>query len=690
MRKATLVTVLLVAAVFRLYGLNNVSPPGLAHDEVAHWLINQSILAGQHAVYFTEAYGHEAGFHYVQALFQVLLGDHTLSLRLPAAFAGLLSVAVAFALGRRLFGWQAGLLSAAFLAVLFWPIFFSRLALRAIALPLVAGLSVYCWWQGWVGEWRSRKAEEQLIWFALAGVLSGLSLHTYMAARALPIFYGLFTLYLFLFHRPRFRQVWRGVAVFWLLFAAIAAPLVIYLVNHPQSEFRITEVDAPLRALQAGDLRPVLANSIKILGMVGFRGDPLWRQNVARWPVFEPLLAFAFYAGVALALWRWRDARYAFLLLWFLASAAPSIVTIDAPSSIRLILLLPVLMLFPAVFIHSLSKLFTVWENLSTGVESGKWRVESGEWRLRQFVLRHGPRNWEIERVGGRRSPVVGHRLVGLALIALFLFHGWRTAYAFLRIWPADEEVQFVWQAALTEAARYLDGSAATGPVAIGGWTPETMDPPTMELTLRREDLRLRFFDPREGIILPGEMVNGQRSMVNGQSEEPQSRIVRPGILPFHPLVEDSLGRLGAEIEEGDGFVVYRLAGPVVRPQFPVEATFGNELQLLGYDVDEPCEVSACAVATYWRVVGKAAGPRRLFLHVLDETGELLDQDDGLGAPAADWQAGDLIVQVLELESLPSGSRARIGVYHPVTQQRLLTESGDEFITLPFAMPDAQ
>src|SRR5690554_5753146 len=104
-----------------------------------------------------------------------------------------------------------------------------------------------------------------------------------MAARALPIFYGLWTVYLLLFHRPRFKQVWRGIALFWLLFVLVAAPLVIYLATNPQAEFRITEVDAPLRALRQGDFRPVLDNTLKIAAMFGFRGHPLWRQNVAGW-----------------------------------------------------------------------------------------------------------------------------------------------------------------------------------------------------------------------------------------------------------------------------------------------------------------------------------------------------------------------------------------------------------------------
>jgi len=136
-RLAALVVVSLVAAAFRFVGLSNVTPPGLEHDEVAHWLINRDILAGNHAIYFTDAYGHEALFHYVQAGFGALAGDNALALRLPAAYSGLLVVALGFALGRRLFGWPSGFWSAAFLAVNLWPVFYSRLALRAIA-PIVS------------------------------------------------------------------------------------------------------------------------------------------------------------------------------------------------------------------------------------------------------------------------------------------------------------------------------------------------------------------------------------------------------------------------------------------------------------------------------------------------------------------------------------------------------------------------
>ena len=484
LRRFALVAILLVATALRVIGLDNfptlagATPPGLEHDEVAHWLINRDILAGEHAIYFTEAYGHEALYHYAQAFFGAAVGDHALALRLPSAYLGVLLVAVGYALGRRLFGVRVGLLSAAFLAVLFWPVFYSRLALRAIALPVVAGVSAMAWWRAFAGE-RGRggvpnplpsplpqgegvRSPAPLLLLA-SGALAGLSLHTYMAGRAVPIFYALYCLYLALFHRPVFRWHWRGIVLFWLALAAVALPLMAFLLLNPGAEARIGEVDAPLRALLAGDPRPVLSNAARIIAGFGLRGDPLWRQGIAGRPVFDPVLAMLFYAGVALCLWRWRQPRHAFVLLWLGAAIIPSLVTVDAPSTIRLINALPVLMVFPLLAVDAVERF-------------GKSLYFPSVKRNAARVIHFGP---QLSTLWTRLSTDLITTLVGGVLVLLLLYHTWATVDGLWRVWPANDEVQFVWQAALTEAGAHLDAAAEAGPVAVGGWTPETMDPPT-------------------------------------------------------------------------------------------------------------------------------------------------------------------------------------------------------------------
>ena len=635
-----LLLLLLLAAALRLVGLNNGSPPGLEHDEVANWLIDRSILAGNHAVYFTAAYGHEAGFHYVQAASVALLGDHALALRLPAAFAGLLLVAASFALARRLFGWQTALIATAFLAVLFWPVFYSRLGLRAISLPLLSALSAYAWWRAWPPGTTPTPQRLANRWFALAGALAGLSLYTYMAARIVPIFYGFFLLYLAIFHRPGLRQHWRGVLLFWLVMLVVATPLGHYLLTNPAAEFRLSEIDAPLQALRQGDLQPVLANSLRILGMFGLRGDPLWRQNVAPRPVYDPITALLFYLCILLCIIRVRDIRYSFLILWTFTAFIPSILSKDAPSSIRIINILPVLTLLPAIVIHNSYRLSTEKVTLSTGN------------RLR----------WGIT----------------LLTLALVLFHLGRTVVWLSTTWPANEEVQFVWQEALTAAAGYLDSTPESGPAAIGGWTPDTMDPPTMALTLRRQDLALRFFDPRDAVILPAGT---------------NARLLHPTILPLAPLLAEQLATWGIQPVVQGSFTRYAVPQPPdVRPPFPAGesgVTFGDELRFLGFALAPNCTSAAeddCQVITYWQVLAPAGEPRRIFLHVLDDANNIVTQDDRLNVPAAYWQPGDLILQqhTLDIPSLAPYT-LRLGVYNPSRpgSPPLATEDGTGYLLLP-------
>lgn len=630
-QQGLLIFILLTAAVLRLSGLHNSSPPGIEHDEVANWLIDRSILAGNHAIYFTQAYGHEAGFHYLQTAFVALLGDNVLALRLPAAFAGLLLVAVTYALARRLFGRQEALLTAALIAILFWPVFYSRLGLRAITLPLLSGLSAYFWWGAWDGATRRLWSSSSLVLFAVSGFCAGLSFHTYMAARAVPIFYGLFTLYLAVVDWPALRARWRGVALFWLVYALGAAPLVIYLLTNPGAEYRISEVDAPLRALLAGDWQPVLHNAIQILVGFGVNGDPLWRQNVAGRPVFDPIGALLFYVGVLYMLWRWRTPKYGFVLLWLAAATIPSLVTVDAPSNIRMIQMLPVLSIPISRVIHKIGQFSTK------------------RWRL---------------------STRVGYVCLGLSFTAYM----WGTAVALFHTWPNNDEVQFVWQAALTDMGVYLDENETMTTAAIAGWSPETMDVPTMSLLLRRDDLSLSHFSPLDGTLLLSLAVDGRH------------HLLRPTILEFDPLWAAWVQDHGGVARPFGAFVQHTLPQtPSLPPQYPADVFFGEQIRLLGYDV-----VGAGAemtLLTYWRVEQRPSLPARLFVQILDADGALIAEDyhwdtaDPQRLWFAHWQAGDLILQKHTLPGLDTAVHLRLGIFDPYTCDpgpcaNLLTETG--------------
>ncbi len=642
--KLLLVLILLVAFALRIVGVVGQSPPGVAHDEVAHWLIARDILAGNHAVYFTAAYGHEAGYHYLEAIFLLLLGDNLLALRLVAAFCGLLGVVVTYALAKRLFGETVALLAAGLLAVLFWPVFYGRLALRSISLPVIAGLSAIFWWRAWQSDrvtgWQGDKVQpprqftvSPLHLFTLSGFFAGLSLYTYLAARAVPIFYALFVVYLALVHRRELRARWRGVVLFTAVFLLTAFPLFYYLQSNPGAEFRVAEVSQPLNELRAGNPSPVLVNGLKLAGMFGVVGDPLWREGVPGVPVFEPLLALLFYGGVFLSLWRWRDGRYAFILLWLLVSLLPSLVTINAPSHIRSINALVVMSIFPALFIHSLGELSTDFARLSTK------RVK-----------------------------------LGLTILAFtfFLLYVGRTLYLTFQVWPTGGDVPFVWQTALAEAAAILDAGDGTA-VALAGWSPDTMDSPTMTLLRQNDATLLSHFNPQEGPLLIPE----------------SGRVIRPSALPLDPHWETQLATWGAVTTTLQHTTYYTLpAIPAVTPQFPANTPFGNELTFLGSDL------TPSHLITYWRVTAVPPAPRRLFIHFLNENGQQIseayafDTADPQSLWFPHWQPGDLLLQKQEIPvPLADAAYIRLGWFDPTTCdpgpcQNLLTPADEPFLLL--------
>jgi 4-amino-4-deoxy-L-arabinose transferase-like glycosyltransferase len=593
-----MVIVLLVAAVLRLVDLGGV-PPGLEHDEVANWLIDRDVLAGKHGLYFEKAYGHEAGYHYLQAAAVALFGDHVYGLRLPSVFAGLLGIAMSYALTRKLLGETAALVSGALLAGLFWQLFLSRLGVRAILLPAVSGLSAWFFWKGLQAE-PGKPALRDLL---AAGGLSGASLYTYMAARAVPLIFAAFAAYLALFQRDLFRRHWRGLAIFFAMLIAVAAPLAAWLLAHPGAEYRIGEIDQPLAALRAGDVGPVAENGLRLLGFFGWAGDPLVRQNLPGRPVFDPLTGLCFYVGVLLALWRWRRPEYAFVVLWLVISLVPSLVTADAPSSIRCV-----------------NALVVVGGLAGLSLELG------------------------LRMAGSGRLAAAG------VAVWLVLAAGW-TAWDYFGRWTQLDEVHFVWQTALWEAAGALDADPNPGPVVVAGWTPDTMDPPTMELFLRRDDLSLRYVDPAEALLFPSQ----------------GARMVRPSILPVDPLLSELADGWGWATKDRGSYTLTYLPAPEPAETAP-PIWFDNGVAFLGIQVHHA--PGGVAILSLWQARGPVQEPLRIFCHLLGDGGEIAAQDDGLGAPPGHWGSGDLIVQVHRISPPPGVYQPRIGLYNPQTGDR--------------------
>ena len=145
-----------------------------------------------------------------------------------------------------------------------------------------------------------------------------------------------FGLYILIARRTEWKRWWRGIALALLVAAVVAAPLFITLAQNPQEDqLGFFDIDLPLREFQQGNPQPLIETTLHTLGMFGFVGDPLPYYGIPDRPFLDPISFLLLAGGLLVALWRWRDPKYAFLFIWFFVSLSPGMLSQPAPNSTR-------------------------------------------------------------------------------------------------------------------------------------------------------------------------------------------------------------------------------------------------------------------------------------------------------------------------------------------------------------------
>jgi hypothetical protein len=114
-------------------------------------------------------------------------------------------------------------------------------------------------------------------------------------------------------------------------------------------------------------------------------------------------------------------------------------------------------------------------------------------------------------------------------------------------------------------------------------------------------------------------------------------------------------------------------------PDHPLDATFGSEIELLGYDVQgRVAPGQTLRVALYWRARQPVPLGYKVFVHLLAAGDQPLAQDDsipvGWTVPTTSWQPGETIRDEHLLTIPPSAPRGDyalfVGLYDPATGDR--------------------
>ena len=134
-----MVAILLIAAAFRFAAIGD-APPGWRDDELIEFDMDRRIVQGWRPLFIAEAEGHEPFYHYLHAATIALLGENIVGYKWLPFASGVLSVALTFALARRMLDARVAVLAAALMAISFWPVMYARLGLRHIGVvPLMLG-----------------------------------------------------------------------------------------------------------------------------------------------------------------------------------------------------------------------------------------------------------------------------------------------------------------------------------------------------------------------------------------------------------------------------------------------------------------------------------------------------------------------------------------------------------------------
>ncbi|MBK8899853.1 MAG: glycosyltransferase family 39 protein [Anaerolineaceae bacterium] len=236
----------------------------------------------------------------------------------------------------------------------------------------------------------------------------------------------------------------------------------------------------------------------------------------------------------------------------------------------------------------------------------------------------------------------------------------------------------------------------ATGPavgLGLSGIGPAMIAPGDFTAAFQSNDVQLRWFDARTSLLWPAGGSDEVWTAV-GDGHLPQNPLLtalypesgpvltgsqaldgatwRYGLYQWSPSAfADALNR--PEVTADFGWSPEAVAGAEQWQSLAERPVFEGAFTLSGYQVT--ASDGSLALLGYWEVLQPPQDDVKIFVHLLDETGQLISQHDGLDVAWQWLQPGDAFAQlhVIPLPAdLAAGAYAlQLGLYHTVDGARL-------------------
>ncbi|MCL4831819.1 MAG: glycosyltransferase family 39 protein [Caldilineaceae bacterium] len=372
------VLILALALGVRLYKLGEI-PSAIYVDETNASLDALYLLEGrQDSPFATGWYETPNGYIYYMAGLYKLFGANYWTLKAASLLPALLTVPAVFFLGRYLFGSLAGLAAMYLLAISRWHMTMSRWGWNEVMPPLFQTLGVYFLVRGL----RERRAFS----YALGGLITGLTIYTYLSSRLAIATIALFALYWVAvdYHGPwtSWKRHWRGLVIFGAATLVAMAPIGVTYITHPFTFLnRAAEINIFHEVEQEGSLRPLRQNIWRHVQLFYQMGDPTGRQNLPGEPQTDPVTGSLMAVGLAYGLLRLRDRRRGLLWMWLVIAMAGGYLSelhIDSPNSYRTMTAIVAVVLLAGDVLARLTRSFLHLLPLSPEAEAPRPPVTPG------------------------------------------------------------------------------------------------------------------------------------------------------------------------------------------------------------------------------------------------------------------------------------------------------------------------
>jgi hypothetical protein len=664
-----LAAAVLLGATVRFYRLGAL-PPGLYHDEAYNGLDALRVLEGERPIFFEANNGREPLFLYGVALAVSALGRTPYAVRLAAAVLGTLTIPATFLMGRALYGTRVGVWSAWWMAIAPWPINLARIGLRAVSMPFVVALAIWLWWEG-----RRRQGWHRVLWITGAGLMLGLSLYTYTAARLVVPAVALYVLFQGILWSTSARPSTDGArtpcapgsvpALKWgsvLLLLGVAAlamaPMAAYAWTHWETfAERAPQVSVFNPEISQGrPWRLLASNLVRAAGLFTARGDRILRHNVSSRPLYDPLSSIFFLVGVAVCLGKAkRGGAHALTLVWTAVTLVPTILAEDCPHFLRAVGVLPMATVFPALGLEQVHQ----W--------LGRW----GQGRRWSRAL----------------APAV------LLIAAAWGIHDyWQHS--------RSEELAYAFETDQVHEAIEINRFLGTG------WQGEgKREPSTDPIPGRHVYLAPRLWEDRHAVNL----LVGTPERTSILRRDPPSQAATEVLVLAWPFEDNrDIGQVlptpaevrtwAGPMERGDLDADPRLLytafrGALLQRPTPAMARFEGGIELLGWE-HQPVGAGQTQVRLRWRAAQPVYTDYNVFVH-LKRGNEVVGQHDGTPGnglyPTRWWRPGDEIVDehTIAAEIDPDQDRIVVGWYEWSSMRHLRVvwreqgELGQDRLTLP-------